>query len=91
MLLLAATYTDLENKPASLPADGGNADTVNNKTADSFATAKQGVKADNAMPKNGGSFEGSITTPFLKVGEIDYSISSLEYNRLTRLLNGYSD
>lgn len=33
-------YNDLTNKPASLPANGGNADTVDGKHASDFATAE---------------------------------------------------
>lgn len=33
-------YNDLTNKPASLPANGGNADTVDNKHASDFATVE---------------------------------------------------
>ena len=32
-------YSDLEDKPTSLPANGGNADTVDNKHASDFAAA----------------------------------------------------
>lgn len=37
-----------------------NADTVDNKHASDFATAAQGTKADNALPKTGGNLSGHI-------------------------------
>ena len=39
----------LKNKPTSMPANGGNADTVDGKHAIEFATAAQGAKADTAL------------------------------------------
>ena len=60
------SYNDLANKPtiptipSSLPANGGNADTVDNKHAIDFATAAQGTKADNALPKSGGTMTGPL-------------------------------
>ena len=33
------------------------------KSASSFATAAQGTKADNAMPKSGGTFTGAVSVP----------------------------
>lgn len=39
------------NIPTSLPASGGNADTVDEKHASDFATAAQGAKADSAYQK----------------------------------------
>lgn len=62
----SGNYNDLTNKPAiptvpsSLPANGGNADTVDNKHASDFATAEQGTKADNALPKSGGTLTGTL-------------------------------
>lgn len=47
---LSGSYNDLSDKPLNLPANGGNADTVDNKHASDFATAAQGTKADNALP-----------------------------------------
>lgn len=46
--------------PTSLPANGGNADTVDGQHASAFATAAQGAKADNALPKSGGTMTGEI-------------------------------
>lgn len=48
------------NFPTTLPANGGNADTVDNKHAADFATAAQGTKADNALPKSGGTITGTL-------------------------------
>ena len=48
---------------SSLNADGSIS--INGKTvltdASAFATAAQGTKADNAMPKKGGTFDGDVT------------------------------
>lgn len=49
-IALSGSYNDLSDKPLSLPANGGNSDTVDNKHASDFATAAQGTKADNALP-----------------------------------------
>ena len=55
----------VKNKPSSLPADGGNSDTVDGKHASDFATAEQGNKADNAVPNsrkiNGKALNSDIT------------------------------
>lgn len=51
---------DTNTTYTSLPANGGNADTVDNKHASDFATAAQGTKADNALPKAGGNLSGHI-------------------------------
>lgn len=62
----SGNYNDLTNKPtiptvpSSLPANGGNADTVDNKHASDFATAEQGTKADNALPQSGGTMTGTL-------------------------------
>ena len=59
-------YNDLSNTPtiptipSSLPANGGNADTVDGKHASDFATAAQGTKADNALPTAGGTITGTL-------------------------------
>jgi hypothetical protein len=42
-------YSMITGAPTSLPANGGNADTVDGKHASDFATAEQGVKADSAL------------------------------------------
>jgi hypothetical protein len=39
----------IKNKPTTMTADGGNADTLNNKQASDFATSSQGSKADTAI------------------------------------------
>ena len=57
---------DTNTTYTSLPANGGNADTVDNKHASDFATAAQGTKADNALPKSGGTMTGEI-----KIGQGD--------------------
>lgn len=62
----SGNYNDLTNKPtiptvpSALPANGGNADTVDGKHASNFATAEQGTKADNALPKSGGTITGTL-------------------------------
>lgn len=48
------------NFPVSLPANGGNANTVDNKHASDFATSAQGAKADDALPRAGGNVTGHI-------------------------------
>ena len=55
---ILAAKADKTEIPTALPANGGNADTVDGKHASDFATAAQGTKADNAMPKSGGTFTG---------------------------------
>lgn len=52
---IAATYARQSQLPTSLPANGGNADTLQGKNATDFATAAQGAKADSAYqkPQNG--------------------------------------
>ena len=44
--------------PSSMPANGGNSDTVGGKGPGDFATAAQGTKADNALPAS-----EVVTTP----------------------------
>lgn len=39
----------IKNKPASLPASGGDADTTDGKHASDFATGEQGQKAETAL------------------------------------------
>lgn len=51
---------DTNTTYTSLPANGGNADTVDNKHASDFATSAQGTKADNALPKSGGTMSGPL-------------------------------
>lgn len=52
---IATTYAKQSQLPTSLPANGGNADTLQGKNAADFATAAQGAKADSAYqkPQNG--------------------------------------
>lgn len=57
---ITATKASLPTVPSSLPANGGNADTVDSKHASDFATSAQGTKADNALPKSGGNLSGHI-------------------------------
>lgn len=56
-------YSDLSGKPTSLPANGGNANTVGGKLPSAFATSAQGTKADNALPKAGGTMTGDVSFP----------------------------
>lgn len=62
------------NFPATLPANGGNADTVDNKHAADFATAAQGTKADNAVPNtrkiNNKALSSDITLNASDVGAL---------------------
>lgn len=51
---------DTNTTYTSLPANGGNADTVDGKHASEFATSAQGTKADNALPKSGGTMTGPL-------------------------------
>lgn len=46
------------SNPINIAADG--TVTINEKTVDGFATAAQGVKADNALPKSGGIVTGEV-------------------------------
>lgn len=48
---LRTTYAKQADIPTTLPASGGNADTVDGKRATDFATATQGAKADTAYQK----------------------------------------
>lgn len=51
-------YSDLEGKPTSLPANGGNADTVDNKHASDFATASH--THSDYLQKSGGTMTGDL-------------------------------
>lgn len=53
--VISTTYAKQSQLPTSLPASGGNADTLQGKNAADFATAAQGAKADTAYqkPQNG--------------------------------------
>lgn len=55
-------YTDLLNKPSSLPANGGNADTVDNKHASDFAPAGFGL--GNVCSTATGDWNNYKTTGF---------------------------
>ena len=46
----SGSYNDLSNKPSSLPANGGNADTVDNLHADDFVNATN--RDNNQIPNN---------------------------------------
>ena len=48
---LHETYAKKSEMPTALPANGGNADTVDGKHASDFATSAQGTKADSAYQK----------------------------------------
>ena len=50
----------IKNKPASLPANGGNADTVDNKHADAFALVGH---THNYLPLAGGNMTGAPVLP----------------------------
>lgn len=55
----SGSYNDLEDKPTSLPANGGNADTVDNKHASDFATASH--THSDYLQKSGGTMTGDLT------------------------------
>lgn len=60
--------------PTSLPADGGDSDTVDGKHASDFATAAQGTKADNALPASSYTSSDILT----KLKTVDGSGSGLD-------------
>ena len=60
--------------PTTLPANGGNADTVDNKHASDFATSAQGTKADNALP----SASYTASDVLSKIKTVDGSGSGLD-------------
>lgn len=64
-----SNYDDLENKPTLGSAAAAN-------TTD-FATAAQGTKADNALPKSGGTVAGTL----------NYYNSTSIYNNITSNMN----
>ena len=59
-IAFTGAYSDLTGAPTSLPADGGNAATVGGQAPSAFATSAQGTKADNALPKSGGTVTGAL-------------------------------
>lgn len=67
-------WAGVTGKPASLPANGGNADTVDGKHASEFATAAQGAKADAAVPStrkiNGKALSSDISLSAADVGAL---------------------
>jgi hypothetical protein len=62
----------------SRPANGGNADTVDNKHASDFATASQGSKADAALPASSYTADDILT----KIKSIDGSGSGLDSDKV---------
>lgn len=48
---IRTTYAKLTDIPTSIPAEGGNADTLDGKHSSDFATAAQGAKAETAYQK----------------------------------------
>ena len=68
------TKSQITDMPASLPANGGNADTVDGKHASEFATAAQGAKADAAVPAtrkiNGKALSADISLAAADVGAL---------------------
>jgi len=49
--------------PTTLPANGGNADTVGGNLPSAFATSAQGTKADNALPANSNAVSATKLLP----------------------------
>lgn len=54
----SGSYNDLSNKPTSLPADGGDADTVGGNYPSAFASASH--THNNYLPLSGGSLTGNL-------------------------------
>lgn len=54
----SGSYNDLTNKPTSLPADGGDADTLGGKYPSSFANASH--SHSEYLPLSGGSLTGNL-------------------------------
>ena len=54
----SGSYNDLSNKPTSLPADGGDADTVGGKYPSSFANSDH--THSDYLPLSGGSLTGNL-------------------------------
>ena len=54
----SGSYNDLSNTPTSLPADGGDADTVGGKYPSSFANAEH--THSDYLPLSGGSLTGNL-------------------------------
>ena len=74
----------IQNKPTSLPANGGNADTVDDKHAADFATAAQGLLAQTALQTvtigNGLSGNGTVGSPLTASGTPAFNWSSASAN-----------
>jgi len=52
---ISGNYNDLNNKPTSLPANGGNADTVDGKHASDLQNYNNLTNKPTALPANGGN------------------------------------
>lgn len=80
---IASAYVKQTDLPSSLPANGGNADTLDGKHANDFATKAQGEKAETAYQK-----------PYDGIGTADLSASvqkSLnKADSAIQSLNGYA-
>ena len=78
--------------PTTLPANGGNADTVDTKHASDFATSAQGTKADNALP----SLSYTASDVLSKLKTVDGAGSGLDADtvdgvQLSSLVDGLQD
>lgn len=76
----SGAYGDLSGTPDSLPADGGNADTVDGKHASDFATAAQGALAATAYQKPSTGIPKSDLSSAVQtsLGLADSAIQSLD-------------
>lgn len=64
--------------PTTLPANGGNSDTVDNKHASDFATSAQGTKADAALPSSSYTADDVLS----KIKTVDGTGSELDADLL---------
>ena len=65
---------------------GLDADLLDGNHASAFATSAQGTKADNALPKAGGTMTGDLLAPGVNIGTTNTSYDL--YNNGTSYLNG---
>ncbi len=77
--IIASTYAKQTDIPSSLPADGGNADTLDGKHASDFATKAQGAKAETAYQKPYDGISASDLSAAVQksLGKADSAIQSL--------------
>ena len=65
---------------------GLDADLLDGNHSSAFATSAQGTKADNALPKSGGTMTGDLLAPGVNIGTTNTSYDL--YNNGTSYLNG---